>query len=177
MCSSRRMAFFRACLNSSLRCPAAILLFGSILECHILNSCLRGFALRDQLILYPYLLLDLGADLRIILQELLRVLTALSDPLAVIGIPRAALVHHGAFGSQIQDLSLSGDACTEHNIKLSLLQRRGNFILHNLHLRVAAHDLAPLLEGLALPYIQSHGRIELQRAAAGGSLRITEHHA
>ena len=42
---------------------------------------------------------------------------------------------------------------------------------------MAAHDLAPLLEGLALPYIQSHGRIELQRAAAGGSLRITEHHA
>ena len=111
------------------------LFFLSLSRCCCLVCFLSGILfLREQVVLDPYLLLDLIADLRMILKIDLDILTSLTDPLTVVRVPCAALIDYIALCCKIQDLTLSGDTCTKHDIKFCLLEWRCNLVLTTLTL-------------------------------------------
>src|SRR6266498_4412287 len=79
------------------------------------------------------LFLNLGEQCRIVLQVHLRVLTALSYSLRPVAIPRTGLVDDARFGSNVQDQGGMADPLGIHDVELSLLERRSDLVLHNLH--------------------------------------------
>src|SRR5262249_14335128 len=121
-------------------------------------------------------LLDLGRDLRILLQELLGVLPALADALAAIGEPSTGLLHHPGLGADIDELAGLGYALAIHDVELDDPERRRHLVLHHLHPGLAADHRVAILDRADAPDVEAHRGIELQRVAAGGGLGIAEHH-
>ena len=62
-----------------------------------------------------------------------RLIPTLSDLLSVIGIPSSGFLYKIVFESGIKQRSCIGNTCSEHEIKLTLSERRCNLILHDLH--------------------------------------------
>src|SRR5262252_1251005 len=83
-------------------------------------------------------LLDLGRDLRILLQELLGILPALADALAAIGEPGPRLLNDSGLGAEIDELAGLRDALAIHDVEFDDAERRGHLVLHHLHPRLAA---------------------------------------
>ena len=65
-------------------------------------------------------------------QELLCVLTSLSDLILIVSKPRTALLYNADIRCQIENIPDSGNTLAEHNIKFCFLKRRRNLILYNL---------------------------------------------
>ena len=121
------------------------------------------------------LLCNLITDSRIIFQILFCILSALSDLIALVGIPCTGLGNYITAGRQIQDISYHRNTFSEHNIKLCFLKRRRNLIFHYFDTGTVTDDLTALLQCLNSSDIQSYRRIELQCPSTGGGLRVTEH--
>src|SRR5438093_3972522 len=64
-----------------------------------------------------------------------------------------------------------------HDVELGLLEWWRNLVLDHLHANVRADDILLLLHGPDAPDVEAHRRIELERLATGGRLRIAEHDA
>src|ERR1039458_6858597 len=64
--------------------------------------------------------IDVRPDVRIILQELARVLASLADALALIAEPRAALLHDILRHALIQQVAFFGDAFAVDDVELRL---------------------------------------------------------
>ena len=105
----------------------------------------------------------------------LRILTALPDLFAIVGIPRTALLDNVFIGSEIQHITLNGNSLSEHDIKVRLFERRGHFILHNLDAGVISDNFPALFQRLHSSDIKPDRRIELECSAAGCRFRIAKH--
>src|SRR4029078_2734695 len=78
------------------------------------------------------LLLDFRQKRRVVLEVHLGILTALTDPLRTIAVPRSRLVDDTRFRRNVQHQRRMTDTLGIHNIELSLLERGGNLILYNI---------------------------------------------
>ena len=87
-------------------------------------------------------------DICMLFQENLRIFTSLSDLISVICVPCTALIYNSAFRCQIKNISLFGNAGSEHNIKFCLFKRRSHLILHNFDSGVVSHHLTALFQCL-----------------------------
>src|SRR5215469_1423941 len=143
---------------------------------------IRGFAATVALLLAGQepradLFLDLARHLAIALQVVARIVLALADAIALVGIPRAGLLDDALRGAELDDLALAGDPLAVHDLELRLAEGRRHLVLHHLDARHVADDLVAILDGTDAPDVEADRGVELQRVAAGGRLRIAEHHA
>ena len=120
--------------------------------------------------------IDVG-DLGMVAQELLGVLAALADALAVDAVPGARLLHHADLGAEVDQLADLADALAVHDVELDLAERRRHLVLDHLHPRLVADDLVAVLDRADAADFQADGGVELQRVAARGGLRVAEHDA
>src|SRR5690606_20871030 len=67
-------------------------------------------------------LLDLVGDGRIFLQELARVVLALADLLALVGVPGAGLLDDAVLHAQLDDLALARDALVVEDVEIRDLE-------------------------------------------------------
>ena len=145
----------------------------------------RLFALRrrlqhlvdDQPCVLAHGLLDLGADLGMLLQERLGVLAPLADALAAEGEPGARLLDDAGLDAQIDQLAGLGDALAVHDVELDLLEGRRHLVLDDLDAGLVADHLLALLDLADAADVEAHGGVELQRIAAGRRLGVAEHDA
>src|SRR5690606_9877365 len=121
--------------------------------------------------------LDIGGHLRVLDQELARVLLALADPVAVVAVPGARFLDDVLAHAEIDDLALARDAVAVQDLELARAERRRDLVLHDLHAGLVAEHLVALLDRADAANVEPHGRIELQRVAARRRLRAAEHHA
>ena len=124
-----------------------------------------------------HLVLDLARELGVLAQELARVVLALADLLAVVGVPGAGLVDDAGVDAQVDDLALAADALAVEDVELGRLERRRDLVLDDLDLGLVADDLVALLDAAGAADVQPHRGVELQRVAAGGGLGVAEHDA
>ena len=71
--------------------------------------------------------LDAVGRLGVLPEELLCVLAALPDPLAIVGVPGSRLLDDLVFHTQIQHLAELGDAFSVHDVEFHSLERRCHF--------------------------------------------------
>src|SRR4051812_9664812 len=122
-------------------------------------------------------LVDRLEDLRVVLEELLDVFAALTEALAVIGEPRAALFDDALVDREVEQVPGLRNAFAVHDVELGLAEGRRDLVLDHLHARAAAdHDVAVLDRGDAAD-VHPNRRVELQRAAAGCRFGVAEHDA
>src|SRR5215813_2674697 len=114
--------------------------------------------------------LDLVADVRVALEEILRVLATLADALAVVGEPGARLLDHAGLDAEVDDLAHLGDALAVHDVELDLLERRRQLVLHHLDAGLVADHLVALLDHADAADVEPYRGVELERIAAGGRL-------
>src|SRR4051794_767358 len=132
--------------------------------------------LRDQPGILPDRRLDLRGHVGIGLQERLRVLAALAEPLAVIGEPGTGFFHNAGLDAEIEDFAHLGDALAIHDVELDLLERRRQLVLHHFYAGLIAHYFVTLLDRADAADVQSYRGVEFQGVAAGGSFRRAVHH-
>ena len=124
-----------------------------------------------------HLVLDLDREVGVLAQELARVVLALADLLAVVGVPGAALLEHLGLDAHVDDLALAADALAVEDVELGGLERRRDLVLDDLDLGLVADDLFALLDRADAADVEPHRGVELERVAAGGGLGRAEHHA
>src|SRR6476620_1444794 len=122
-----------------------------------------------------HLLLDLEHHAVVVFQEHLRVLTSLSDALAVIAVPRARLLDDPRFGTNVHEQRRVADPFGVHDVELGLLERRRDLVLHDLHANVRADDVFLFLDRSNAANVETNGRVELERLSTRGRLRVAEH--
>ena len=79
-------------------------------------------------------------------QELLGRLTALAEPLGVVGVPGTGLGDDAFLDSQVEEAALLGDAEAVHEIELRLAERRSDLVLDYLGTHAVADDVGALLD-------------------------------
>ena len=82
-------------------------------------------------------------------------------------------MHHG----QVQRIALARDPFAVQDVELGIAERCSHLVLHNLHLGARPHHRVALLHRADAANVDAHGRVELQRLAAGRRLRIAKHDA
>src|ERR1043166_4355431 len=122
-------------------------------------------------------ILDRPGDVRVFLQELLRVLAALAEALAAVGEPCAGLFYDALVDADVDEVAPFGDALAVHHVELRLAEGRRDLILDDLHTRAAADDDVAVLDARDAADVDADRRVEFERAAARGGFRIAEHHA
>src|SRR5690348_17262396 len=137
----------------------------------------RYHGVRHDARLLAHLDLDRISHLGMIPQELLGVLPPLPDPLAVVAEPRSGFLHHARLHAEIDQLADLADTLAVYDVELDLAEWRGQLVLHHFYARLVADHLLALLDLADAPDLQPQRGIEFQRVAAGGGLRIAEHHA
>ena len=123
------------------------------------------------------LLLNLITDICMLFQENLRIFTSLSDLISVICVPCTALIYNSAFRCQIKNISLFGNAGSEHNIKFCLFKRRSHLILHNFDSGVVSHHLTALFQCLYSADIHADRWIKFQSTPTCRCLRVSKHNS
>src|SRR3954468_7440117 len=110
-------------------------------------------------------------------QERGRVLPALAESLVLEAEVRAGLLDDLPLDCGVENRALPGDPGAVDDVELGLLERRRDLVLHYLHAHAVAVGLDAVLERLDPPDVEPDRGVELQRATAGGRLRVAEHHA
>src|SRR4051812_22503228 len=116
--------------------------------------------------------LDRVGHVRVIPQELLGVLPALADALAVIAEPGARLLDDTGLHAEIEQLADLADALAIHDVELDLAERRRELVLRHLHPGLVADGLVAVLDAADPPDLHADRGVELQRVAARGGLRV-----
>src|SRR5215470_14722019 len=127
--------------------------------------------------LLPHLRLDRGRDLRMLAQEVARVLATLADALALEGVPGPGLLEDALLRVDVDKLALLRDAGAVEDVELDLPEWRRDLVLHHLHLGAAADHLVAVLDGPDAADVEAHRGVELERVATRGGLGVAEHHA
>src|SRR5512143_3091325 len=125
----------------------------------------------------PDLSFDLRRHVRILAEELLRVLPALPDPQVAVAEPRSRLLDDLHLETDVDQLARLGDSFAVRDVELRDAERGRDLVLDDLDLRAAADDDLAVLDRVDAPDVDAHGRIELQGAAAGRRLGVPEHDA
>ena len=120
---------------------------------------------------------DLGAEIRVLRQPARGVLLALADALVVVAVPGTGLLDDAFLNAEVDDLAVAVDAFAVEDLELRLAERRRDLVLHHLDAGFVADHLVAVLDGADAADVQTHGGVELERVAAGGGLRRTEHDA
>src|SRR5215470_4144116 len=123
------------------------------------------------------LLLDLVGQVGVVAQEGAGVLLALSQLVALVGVPGAGLAHDPLLDPQVDQAAFPADPDPEQNVELGSPEWRRTLVLDDLDPGTAADRVGAVLEGLDPAYIQPDRGVELERPPAGGGLRRPEHHA
>src|SRR5258708_1911953 len=120
---------------------------------------------------------ELVANVLVFLEEGASVLAALAHALAGVAEPRAAFLATAFCGAEIEEIAFAGNAFAVKDVEFSFAEGRSDFVLHDFGAGARADDTVAFLDGLDAANVHAHGGVELKRAAAGGGLRIAEHHA
>src|SRR5438067_1962658 len=120
--------------------------------------------------------LDLRGDIRVVAEELLRVLAALAKPGLPVVEPCAVLRHDAGEESHIDEPALARDALDREDLELGETERRRDLVLHDLHPHAPADDVGAVLDLLDRAHVEADRRVELQRLATRSGLRASEHH-
>src|SRR5581483_2238624 len=120
---------------------------------------------------------DRLGDVGVLLEERLRVLAALADPLLAVRVPRARLPDDVAVERDVDDRAHLRDPLAVGDVELGLAERRRDLVLDDLHAGARADDLLADLDLLELADVEANGGVELQRAAARRRLGVAEHDA
>src|ERR1700694_2628554 len=91
--------------------------------------------------------LDFCGHVGVGLEERLGVLTALAEPLAVIGEPGAGFLDNAGLDAEIENFAHLGDALAIHDVEFDLLERRRQLVLHHLDPGLVADPLVGPLDG------------------------------
>ena len=78
---------------------------------------------------------------------------------------------------KIQNIPLSGNTLSEHDIKFRLTEGRGDLILYNFYTGMVSHHNASLFQRLDAADIQANRGIEFQSPPSRCGLRVSEHDA
>src|SRR5581483_3657142 len=129
--------------------------------CRRLWRRLRGSRLRLSLGRHQahglaHLGLDPGGDVLVLLQELARVLTTLSDAFAFVAEPGAGLFHDVVIHREVQHVAFARDAFAVEDVELGLAERRRHLVLHHLDLGARADDHVAFLDRRDAPDIHAH---------------------
>ena len=122
--------------------------------------------------------LDLGGDLRVLVEEGLGVLATLTEPRVSEGVERAGLLQHLVRDPQVHEVGLTTDATVrpmEHHVELGHPEGRRHLVLHDLGTRPAADDPVGVLDLLDAAQFDANRRVELQRPPARRDLGVAEH--
>ena len=72
-------------------------------------------------------------------------LMSLTDLCALVCIPGTALLNNIRIGSEIKDITLTGDSFSEHNVKLGFFKWRRDLVLYDLYTDMVSDHLSALL--------------------------------
>src|SRR6478735_1778217 len=122
-------------------------------------------------------LLDLVGEVGVVTQEVARVLLALAELVALVGVPGAGLADQARLDAHVDQATLAADALAVHDVELGLLERRGHLVLHDLDAGAVADHVGAVLERLDATHVEPDRGVELQRPATGRGLGRAEHHA
>ena len=78
-------------------------------------------------------------------QEQFCIFTSLTDLIALVSIPCAALVHDVDVRCQIQDIPDNGNTFSEHDIEFRFLERRRNLVFNDFDTGTVADHFTALL--------------------------------
>src|SRR4051794_34462071 len=123
------------------------------------------------------LLLDLGGHVGVLLEELPRLLLALAELVTVVRVPGPGLPNDALLDADVDQRALTRDALAVHDVELGLLERRGDLVLHDLDPGAVTDHVGAVLQALDAADVETHGRVELQRATTGRRLGRAEHDA
>src|SRR5262245_2892447 len=99
---------------------------------------------------------------RVVLQELLDVLAALTQTLAAEREPRAALLDDLLVDRQIEQVALARDALAVHHVELGFAEGRRDLVLDDLDPRAASNDDVAVLDGADAADVDADRGVELQ---------------
>src|SRR5271165_1060159 len=154
-------------------CGLGVLLLGDrIPDAAVVRGAGLGF-LHER----PDLVLELFGQLRMLLEIGFGVLAALADARLAIGIPRARLADDVLLQADVDERTGAADAFAVRDVELSDFERRRDLVLDHFDARARADDVSADFDGLQLADVQTHRRVELERAAAAGGFRVAEHDA
>src|SRR5437763_4124604 len=173
--SYRRLKAATDGMSTPRRRPSVVERDG-LVEISELVSLLRRDAVAVDADLGEDALGDLHHDLRVLAQEGLGVLTALTELLAFVGEPRPRLLDDAEIDTDVEQRTFAADALPIHDVELRLTERRRHLVLHDLDARAIADDLGGVLDRLDAADVEPHRRIELQRAPTRRGFGRAEHH-
>src|SRR5215831_5041343 len=123
------------------------------------------------------LLLDLVGQVGVVAQEGAGVLLALSQLVALVGVPGAGLAHDPLLDPEVDQAALPADPDSEKDIEFCAAERRSALVLNDLDPGTAADRLCAVLEGFDAPYIQPDRGVELKGPPTGGGFGRPEHNS
>src|SRR5262249_52978579 len=109
-------------------------------------------------------------------QVVSRVLLALAELVALVGVPGTGLADDRLLDAQVDEAAFAAYPDSVQNVEFGDFEWRCQLVLHDLHLGAAAHRVGAVLERLDPPDVQPYRRVELQRLTASGRLRAVVHH-
>ena len=115
--------------------------------------------------------LDFLRQLRLALQILARIVLALADLVAVVGVPGTGLVDQFVLHAEFDDLALARRSFTVEDIEDGLAEWRGDLVLDDLDPRFVADDFVALLDAADAADVKPNRRVELERVATGRRFR------
>src|SRR6266853_2815148 len=121
--------------------------------------------------------LDLCRDVTVLSQPLAGVVLALADLVAVVRVPGAGLLDDVMHHAKLDDFAFTRNTFTVENIEQRLAKRRSDLVLDHLDPRFVADDFLAALDRTYAADVEADRGIELERVAAGGRLRVAEHHS
>ena len=115
-----------------------------------------------ELLLQLRVLVEVGEDL----------LAALGELLAAVRVPGAGLLDDAELLGGIDELAELVDAGAVEDLEVGLAERRGELVLDDLDLALAADRVVPALDRLLAADIEADRAVELQRVPARGRLGV-----
>ena len=99
------------------------------------------------------------------------------DAIALVAVPGAGLLDQIMLSGDIEHVAFPRDAFAVEDVKFRLTERRSDFVLYDLYFGTRADNGITVFQRCDAANVDADRRIELQRAPAGGGLRIAKHHA
>src|ERR1700760_1579124 len=100
------------------------------------------------------LLLDLDGQVGVLLQEVARVLLALAELIALVGVPGPGLADDALLHAEVDEAALAADADAVKDVELGHLERWAHLVLDDLDAGPVADRVGAVLERLDAPHVQ-----------------------
>jgi len=83
--------------------------------------------------------------IRMLFQECLRSISALTESFIFVAVPGTALFDDVHVGSEIEEIAFLGNAFAVNDVEFDFFERRSHFIFHDLHASAIADDIFAVL--------------------------------